>query len=163
MLSDQRLLIYILGQAIKRLCGCPLIFESQVENQEAYPFFTYTFISSEKDKTFDWLEKNTPYETVISITAHTNNPLDANDLVMKLREGLNLSRYRSFFLQADIIPQSQTNSSNRTAMQVPGFYDYRFGFDATFLILRGNAKDISKLNFDGEDLTIESVSTKEEE
>ena len=161
-ISDHKLVIYILGQLIKRLCNCPLIYESQVLNQEEYPFFTYSLISTEKDQTFDWIKDNQPYQTLIEIDVYAKNPLDAQEMSMKVWQGLKSTQFRSFFTQADIVPQTLSNSSNRTTL-VTGNYQYRFGFDATFLVLRGNAKDISQLNFDGEDLTIESVSTKEEE
>ncbi|MBD5430141.1 hypothetical protein [Lactobacillus sp.] len=162
LLSDHKLIIYILGQMIKRLCNCPLIYESQTLNQEKYPFFTYNFISLEEDLTFDWQKEHQPYKAQFQVDAYSDNPLDAEELILKLWEGLKSSQYRIFFTQADITPQTLGNTSNRTAL-VTGNYQYRFGFDVTFSLLRGVAKDVNQLNFDGQDLTIESISTKEEE
>lgn len=161
-LQDQFLLAYILGETVQKVCGVPLVTQQNTELMQDYPFFTYNFVTLEEDETADWVgTKGRTYTCLVQIDCHSNEPYGdkgANDLARRLYEALHEAPYRRFFTQADIVPQTFTQTSNRTTAWGVN-YDYDFGFDCSFFVRGGVVYDQSQLNFEYSSTTIDSVKT----
>lgn len=135
-LKDGLLLTYIIQQVVKQCLNCELLYQNLVSDRARYPFVTYSFISTEQDTTGDWLGEGRQYETHLQIDCHADNAIQAMDMANDLYNALQSNAYRSYFEQADIEPQEFTNTSDRT-VRAGINYDYRFGFDCSFLLSNG--------------------------
>lgn len=153
---------YILQQVVKQSLGCELYYQNTVDDRAAYPFVTYNFVVPEQDTTGDWLGQGRQYETHLQVDCHAIRALDSMNMADNLFTALHENRYRAYFEQADIEPEEITNTSDRTVM-AGSFYDYRFGFDCSFLVSNGGrAYKPEELDFTpSQDTEIRSVQVND--
>lgn len=135
-LKDNLLLTYIIQQLVKDRLDCDLLYQNLVSDRPQYPFVTYSFIVPEQETTGDWLGMGRQYISHLQIDCHADNAIQAMDMANDLYIAFQSSVYRNYFEQADIDPQNFTNTSDRT-VRVGTYYDYRFGFDCSFLVSNG--------------------------
>lgn len=111
--------------------------------------------------TSDWLADDRQYTCTLQIDAHSGQIFEANDLARKLTEALNDYGYRRYFVQANIVPQKVTNTSNRTILSGVN-YDNTIGFDCSFLITGNKVYQEKDLHFDYQSTTITSISATDQ-
>ena len=127
---------YILQQVVKQSLGCDLYYQNTVDDRSDYPFVTYNFIMPEQDTTGDWLGQGRQYETHLQIDCHATSTLESMNMADTLFTALHEIQYQAYFEQAGIEPEQIENTSDRTVI-AGSFYDYRFGFDCSFLVCNG--------------------------
>ncbi|RVU70164.1 hypothetical protein EJK17_09025 [Lactobacillus xujianguonis] len=157
-MSDHFLVQSILGKVIEDLTGRPLVNMANTDEMPDYPYFSFNWIDLGKDTTTDWLGVNEQYVSTMQIDVHDSDPDRAQQLSRKLYRALRSVNYQRVFNQAQIVPQNITNTSNRTVI-LGSYYDYRYGFDCSFLINGGQEYDFSKLKFDYSTTDIKTVTT----
>ena len=135
-LKDNLLLTYIIQQLVKERLDCDLLYQNLVSDRPQYPFVTYSFIVPEQETTGDWLGMGRQYISHLQIDCHADNAIQAMNMANDLYSAFQSSVYRNYFEQADIDPQNFTNTSDRTILAGIN-YDYRFGFDCSFLVSNG--------------------------
>ena len=135
-LKDNLLLTSIIQQLVKERLDCDLLYQNLVSDRPQYPFVTYSFIVPEQETTGDWLGMGRQYISHLQIDCHADNAIQAMDMANDLWNALQSGVYRSYFEQADIEPGQFTNTSDRTILAGIN-YDYRFGFDCSFLMSNG--------------------------
>ena len=158
-LKDQFLVQYILGEIVNQVCNCEMIEQNSIDEMEDYPFVTINWIDPGTLTTADWLGEHKQYLCSLQIDVHATQSIEALQLSEKLFNALHEDAYRRFFKQAHILPESITNTSNRTALSGIN-YDQDFGFDCSFSIVSGYVYQPQDLNFDVDESVIESVEAK---
>lgn len=134
---DQKQVNKLIINGLKGYCGCEVVFANTNAIMPPYPFLscTITTLSSGNPGTY-CVDGDTHYREigqVWSITAQSNNDLEALEIIYKARDFLenmgiiDLSENR-------VIPSTFTGITNRDSILTYG-YEYRKGFDATFNLL----------------------------
>lgn len=159
-LQDHFLVQYILGKLVNQVTNCELVKNSNIDEMEDYPFFTFNWIDLGKETTGDWLGQHRQFNCTMQIDAHATSDTEAMNLSQRLYEALHEVPYRRFFKQAYIVPQSVGNTANRTTLQGAN-YDNDYGFDCTFCVTGGFLFEEKDLNFVPQDSVIESVKADE--
>lgn len=157
---DHFLVQCILGELVKQVANCELVKDSNVDEMEYYPFFTFNWIDPGEETTVDWLGKHRQYKCTMQIDAHSNSDKEAMILAQRLYDALHEVPYRRFFKQAYIVPQNIGNAANRTTFQGIN-YDNDYGFDCSFYVNGGFQFKRKDLNFTFQDQTIETVKADE--
>lgn len=159
-LQDHFLVQYILGELVNQVTNCELVKDSNIDEMEDYPFFTFHWIDPGIETTGDWLGKHRQYKCTMQIDAHAASDLQAMNLAQRLYEALHEAPYRRFFSQCHILPDQIGNAGNRTALQGIN-YDNDYGFDCSFYVTSGYEFKEQDLDFTVSDETIESVKASE--
>lgn len=155
-LRNHYLVQYILGKLVNYVCQCELVEQNTIDEMEDYPFVTFNWLTLNAPTTSDWLKDHPQYVCTMQIDVHAKRSIEALELADKLFQALHRSAYRRSFMQAQIVPQKITNTSNRTALSGIN-YDNDFGFDCSFLVNGNFTYQEKDLQFDYSDINIESV------
>ena len=158
-IKNQFLLAYALDQIVKKACGVELIYAQVTDQQPKYPYISYSLITAEQETTADWLGANRLIIISLQINCHSSNALAASELARELREALMSPIYRDNLKEADIVPQTISETQNSTVLQDFN-YDQCFGFDADFMVRAGvehTAAELSLADVEESDQAIESI------
>lgn len=158
-IKNQFLLTYALDQIVKKTCGMTLTYAQDTTEQPKYPYISYSFITVEKETTADWLGANRLIIISLQIDCHSDDALTALETIRELREALMSPIYRDYLKKADIVPQTISETQNRTILQDVN-YDQCFGFDADFMVRAGvehTEADLSLADVEESDQVIESI------
>ncbi|WP_046814066.1 phage neck terminator protein [Lactobacillus helveticus] len=159
-LQDHFLVQYILGKLVNQVTNCELVTDSNLDEMENYPFFTFHWIDLGEETTSDWLGQHRQFTCTMQVDAHATSDIEAINLAQRLYEALHEAPYRRFFKQAYIVPQTVSNTANRTTLQGVN-YDNDYGFDCSFYVTGGFLFEEKDLNFTFQDQTIETVKADE--
>lgn len=159
-LQDHFLVQYILGKLVNQVTNCELVKDTNIDEIEDYPFFTFHWIDLSTETTGDWLGKHRQYKCTMQIDSHAASDTQAMVLSQQLYEALHEVPYRRFFSQCHILPDQIGNTGNRTVFQTTN-YDNDYGFDCSFYITGGYEFKEEDLDFTVSDETIESVKASE--
>lgn len=160
-LKGQFLVAYILGKLVEQVCGCELLLQQSIASLPPYPYVTYTIITPDNGTTSDWLGENHQYTMRMQIDVHSGKPFEANDLCQKLNASLHDDSYRRWFKQGNVLPQSITNSSNRTVLQGIN-YDNDLGFDCIFVINGTHVYQPSDFDFTYTSVAIDHIDSSKQ-
>lgn len=158
-IKNQFLLAYALDQIVKKACGVELTYAQVTDQQPKYPYISYSFITAEQETTLDWLGANRLIIISLQMDCHSDNAITASETIRELRESLMSPIYRDYLKKADIVPQTISETQNRTILQDVN-YDQCFGFDADFLVRVGvehTEAELSLADVEESDQTIESI------
>lgn len=158
-IKNQFLLAYALDQIVQKACGVTLTYAQDTSAQPKYPYISYSIITAEQETTADWLGANRLIVISLQIDCHSDNTLVASETIRELREALMSPIYRDYLKKADVVPQTISETQNRTILQDVN-YDQCFGFDADFLVRVGVEHTEAELSLTGvedSDQTIESI------
>ena len=158
-IKNQFLLSYALDQIVKKACGVKLVYAQVTDQQPKYPYISYSIITAEQETTADWLGANRLIIISLQIDCHSGNAIVASETIRELREALMSPIYRDYLRRADIVPQTISETQNRTILQDVN-YDQCFGFDADFLVRAGvehTEAELSLADAETSDQTIESI------
>lgn len=158
-IKNQFLLAYALDQIVKKACGVELTYAQVTDQQPKYPYISYSFITAEQETTADWLGANRLIIISLQMDCHSDNAITASETIRELREALMSPIYRDYLKKADIVPQTISETQNRTILQDVN-YDQCFGFDADFLVRVGvehTEAELSLADVEESDQTIESI------
>ena len=158
--QDHFLVQCILGELVNQVTSCELVKDSNIDEREDYPFFTFRWIDPGEETTGDWLESHRQFTCTMQVDAHAASDKDAMNLSQRLYEALHEVPYRRFFKQAYIVPQHVGNATNRTTFQGIN-YDNDYGFDCSFYVNGGFLFKRKDLNFTFQNQTIETVKADE--
>lgn len=158
--QDHFLVQCILGELVNQVTNCELVKDSNIDEMEDYPFFTFRWIDPGEETTGDWLGLHRQFTCTMQVDAHAASDKDAMNLSQRLYEALHEVPYRRFFKQAHIVPQHVGNAANRTTFQGIN-YDNDYGFDCSFYVTSGFLFERKDLNFTFQDQTIETVKADE--
>lgn len=158
-IKNQFLLAFALDQIVKKACGVELVYAQVTDPQPKYPYISYSIITAEQETTADWLGANRLIIISLQIDCHSDNALTASETARELREALMSPIYRDYLKRADIVPQTISETQNRTILQDVN-YDQCFGFDADFMVRAGvehTKVELSLASADLFDQAIESI------
>lgn len=153
-LRDNYLVQYILGKVVNHVCNCELVNQANIDEMEDYPFSTFTWIDFNRQTTTDWLKQ---YTCVLQLDIYDSDPDRALMLSQDMYDALHKDAYRRWFKQANVVPISTTQTSNRTVLKGTN-YSNRYGFDCSFLVNSGQTFDEKDLKFEYSDIDIRSVN-----
>lgn len=157
-IKNQFLLAYALDQIVKKACGVELVYAQVTDQQPKYPYISYSFITAEQETTADWLGANRLIIISLQIDCHSDNALTASELARELREALMSPIYRDYLKKADIVPQTISETQNRTILQDVN-YDQCFGFDADFMVRAGVEHTEAELSLASADLSDQAIES----
>ena len=158
-IKNQFLLAYTLDQIVKKTCGVEFTYAQVTDQQPKYPYISYSFITAEQETTADWLGANRLIIISLQMDCHSDNAITASETIRERREALMSPIYRDYLKKADIVPQTISDTQNRTILQDVN-YDQCFGFDADFLVRAGvehTKAELSLAEVEESDQTIESI------
>lgn len=158
-IKNQFLLAYALDQIVRKVCGVELVYAQVTDHQPKYPYISYSIITAEQETTADWLGTNRLIVISLQIDCHSDNAIVASETIRELREALMSPSYRDYLKRADIVPQTISETQNRTILQDVN-YDQCFGFDADFLVRAGvehTEAELSLADAETSDQAIESI------
>ena len=159
-IKNQFLLSYVLDQIVKKTCGVELVYAQATDQQPKYPYISYSIITAEQETTADWLGANRLIIISLQIDCHSDDAITASETIRELREALMSPIYRDYLKRADIVPQTISETQNRTILQDVN-YDQCFGFDADFLVRVGvehTEAELSLADVEVSDQAIESIA-----
>lgn len=160
-LTGQFLIAYILGKLVEQVCECQLLLQQNIQTLPPGPYVTYTIVTPEQEQTSDWLGSDRQYTCHFQIDVHADQMFVANDLCTKLNAALHDDGYRRWFKQGNVLPQSITNSSNRTVLQGIN-YDNDLGFDCVFVINGTHVYQPSDFDFTYTSVTIDHIDSSKQ-
>lgn len=127
-----------LQNLLQELLGYPVIKANQHSPAPPYPYVTYTITSPVVANGGTWGEyedsvKRKPFKQVWSFTVQSNDDTQALELAMRLYDYFD---NRNEALDGEnIIVEGVSNINNRDNF-ITIQYEYRYGFDVTFVLMR---------------------------
>lgn len=157
-IKNQYLLTYALDQIVKKTCGVEFAYAQVTDPQPKYPYISCSFITAEQETTADWLGANRLIIISLQIDCHSDNAIVASELIGELREALMSPIYRDYLRRADIVPQTISETQNRTILQDVN-YDQCFGFDADFMVRAGVEHTEAELSLAGVEVSDQAIES----
>lgn len=123
------------ASGMKKHVGCPVIRTNQNQAPPDYPYIAYTITTpaTENKGTYGEYEDGKarkPVKQIWSLTAHSDNSLDAVNLAIKARSWLDYAG--TIYLNDNgVIVESVGNVANRGNL-LTAEYQHSYGFDCTF-------------------------------
>lgn len=144
---DQKQVNKLIINGLKRYCGCEVVFANTNATMPPYPFISCTITTPSAGNPGTYcVDGDMHYkevEQIWSITAQSDNDLEALEIIYKARDYLeNIGILE--LSESGIIPSSLTGITNRDSILTYG-YEYRKGFDTTFNLLNKLEKPITEI------------------